>query len=50
MKQTCYLAQHVPAGSGGTARGQLASHRNAIPIYLMAIFMDWALQCPLAVL
>jgi hypothetical protein len=38
-----FLAQHAPAGGGGAAPGQLASHNNAIPIYLMAIFMDWAL-------
>jgi membrane protease YdiL (CAAX protease family) len=37
------LAQHAPAGSGGAAPGQLASHSKAIPIYLTAIFMDWAL-------
>ena len=39
-----FLAQHAPTGgSGGTASGQLASHSQAIPIYLSAIFMDWAL-------
>jgi membrane protease YdiL (CAAX protease family) len=37
------FAQHAPAGSGGAAPGQLASHGKAIPIYLTAIFMDWAL-------
>lgn len=37
------LAQRAPAGSGGAAPGQLASHGKAIPIYLTAIFMDWAL-------
>ena len=39
-----FLAQHVPTGgAGGPAAGQLASHNQAIPIYLGAIFMDWAL-------
>ena len=39
-----FLAQHAPAGGGGgAASGQLASHSKAIPIYLGAIFMDWAL-------
>lgn len=37
------LAQHAPAGGGGAAPGQLASHGKAIPIYLTAMFMDWAL-------
>ena len=37
------FAQHAPAGGGGTAPGQLASHSKAIPIYLTAILMDWAL-------
>ena len=37
-----FLAQHAPSG-GGAAPGQLASHSKAIPIYLTAIFMDWAL-------
>ena len=36
------FAQHAPAG-GGAQAGQLASHGKAIPIYLSAIFMDWAL-------
>lgn len=36
------LAQRAPA-AGGAGAGQLASHRQAIPIYLGAIFMDWAL-------
>jgi membrane protease YdiL (CAAX protease family) len=35
------LAQRGHAG--GAASGQLASHSQAIPIYLTAIFMDWAL-------
>ncbi len=35
------LAQRGPAG--GAAGGQLASHSQAIPIYLTAIVMDWAL-------
>ena len=38
-----FLAQHAPSGSGGAAPGQLASHSKAVPIYLTAIFMDWAL-------
>ncbi|MGA3343270.1 MAG: CPBP family intramembrane glutamic endopeptidase [Terracidiphilus sp.] len=38
-----FLAQHAPAGGGGAAPGEFASHNKAIPIYLMAIFMDWAL-------
>ena len=37
------LAQRAPAGSGGAAPSQLASHAKSIPIYLTAIFMDWAL-------
>jgi membrane protease YdiL (CAAX protease family) len=37
-----FFAQHAPGG-GGAAPGQLASHGAAIPIYLTAIFMDWAL-------
>lgn len=35
------LAQRAPAGSAGG--GQLGSHSQAIPVYLVAIFMDWAL-------
>jgi uncharacterized protein len=35
-----FWAQH--GGSGG-AGGQLAGHGKAIPIYLSALFMDWAL-------
>lgn len=38
-----FLAQHAPAGRGGAAPGQLASHSQAIPIYLTAMFMDLAL-------
>ena len=38
-----FLAQHAPTGEGPAAGGQLASHGKAIPIYLTAIFMDWAL-------
>ena len=39
-----FLAQHAPSGGGGHApTGQLGSHSQAIPIYLTAIFMDWAL-------
>jgi membrane protease YdiL (CAAX protease family) len=37
------FAQHAPSGAGGAASGQLASHSSAIPVYLSAIFMDWAL-------
>jgi hypothetical protein len=39
-----FLAQHAPAaGGGGVAASQLASHNKAIPIYLSAILLDWAL-------
>lgn len=38
-----FLAQHAPAGAGGGAGGQLASHAKAVPIYLTAMAMDWAL-------
>jgi membrane protease YdiL (CAAX protease family) len=39
-----FLAQHAGSGNSGAApTGQLASHTEAIPIYLGAIFMDWAL-------
>jgi membrane protease YdiL (CAAX protease family) len=39
-----FLAQHAPAGGvGGAAPGQLASHSQAIPIYLTVGLMDWAL-------
>jgi len=38
-----FLAQHAPAGGGSAAGSQLASHSKSIPIYLTAIFMDWAL-------
>ena len=38
-----FLAQYAPSGGGTAASGQLASHGKAIPIYLTAIFMDWAL-------
>jgi membrane protease YdiL (CAAX protease family) len=38
-----FLAQHAPAGGGGAAAGQLGSHSQAIPVYLVAIAMDWAL-------
>jgi membrane protease YdiL (CAAX protease family) len=37
------FAQHAPSGAGGAAAGQLASHSSAIPVYISAIFMDWAL-------
>ena len=36
------IAQKAPAASGA-APAQMASHHQAIPIYLTAIFMDWAL-------
>jgi membrane protease YdiL (CAAX protease family) len=38
-----FLAQHAPTGGGGAAAGQLGSHSQVIPVYLIAIFMDWAL-------
>ncbi len=38
-----FLAQHAPAAGGGEAAGQLASHSKAIPFYITAILMDWAL-------
>jgi CAAX protease family protein len=38
-----FLAQHAPAGTGGAAGSELASHGKAIPIYLSVIAMDWAL-------
>lgn len=39
-----FLAQHHAAVSpGAAAAGQLASHSKVIPIYLVALFMDWAL-------
>ncbi|HMG87382.1 MAG TPA: CPBP family intramembrane glutamic endopeptidase [Terracidiphilus sp.] len=39
-----FIAQHTAtAGNGVAAAGQLASHRQAIPIYLAALVMDWAL-------
>ncbi len=38
-----FLAQHAPAGTGSGGGGQLASHTKAVPIYLIAIAMDWAL-------
>lgn len=38
------LAQHAPAAGGvGATTGQLGRHSQAIPIYLIAIMMDWAL-------
>jgi uncharacterized protein len=36
-----FLAQH--AGGGAASSGQLAGHASAIPIYLVAAAMDWAL-------
>jgi len=39
-----YLAQNAPTGGRtGAAPGQLASHGQAVPIYLTLIGMDWAL-------
>lgn len=38
-----FLAQHAPTGGGGVPAGQLGKHSQAIPTYLVAIFMDWAL-------
>ncbi len=38
-----FLAQHAHPAGGGPAAGQLAARGKAIPIYLTAIFMDWAL-------
>ncbi|MFN7994878.1 MAG: type II CAAX endopeptidase family protein [Bryobacteraceae bacterium] len=39
-----YLAQNRPAAGGSeVSAGQLASHGQAIPIYLAVIGMDWAL-------
>src|ERR1017187_6838855 len=38
-----FLAQHAPTGGGGAAAGQLGSHSQVIPVYLIAILMDWAL-------
>jgi membrane protease YdiL (CAAX protease family) len=37
-----FLAQHAPAAGAGAAK-QLASHKQAIPIYLTVGLMDWAL-------
>jgi len=38
------LAQHSSGGGGaGATTGQLGRHSQAIPIYLTAIIMDWAL-------
>jgi len=36
-----FYAQH--ASSAGSAPGQLGTHKQAIAVYLVAIFMDWAL-------
>lgn len=39
-----FLAQHAPSGgNSGAGGGQLASHSQAISIYLGVGFMDWAL-------
>jgi membrane protease YdiL (CAAX protease family) len=39
-----FLAQHHAAATPATApTGQLAEHSKAIPIYLVALLMDWAL-------
>jgi len=37
-----FWAQHA-GGSGAAASGQLAGHHSALPIYLVAGLMDWAL-------
>ncbi len=37
------LYQQQAGGSSGAGSGQLASHSHAIPIYLTALAMDWAL-------
>jgi membrane protease YdiL (CAAX protease family) len=38
-----FVAQHAPANGAAAAPGQLASHSQAIPIYLSLLVMDWAL-------
>jgi membrane protease YdiL (CAAX protease family) len=38
-----FLAQHHAAGASAAPAGQLAAHTSAIPVYLVALFMDWAL-------
>jgi membrane protease YdiL (CAAX protease family) len=38
-----FLAQHSTGSQGAGAAGQLASHSQAIPIYLSVTLMDWAL-------
>ncbi len=39
-----FMAQHAPGpGGAGAASRQLASHSQAIPIYLSLLAMDWAL-------
>jgi membrane protease YdiL (CAAX protease family) len=38
-----FLAQHASTGGGGAPAGQLGSHSQAIPVYLIASFMDCAL-------
>jgi len=39
-----FIAQHATtAGNGAAAGSQLASHRQAISIYMGTIFMEWAL-------
>jgi membrane protease YdiL (CAAX protease family) len=38
-----FYAQHAGSGGGAATGGQLAGHGNAIKIYLVAAFMDWAL-------
>ncbi len=37
-----FMAQHARS-AGGAASGQLASHSQALQVYFVAIFMDWAL-------
>src|SRR5271170_3634673 len=38
-----FFAQHAPTGGSSASGSQLASHSNAIPIYLTLMAMDWAL-------
>ena len=38
-----FLAQRTPTGTAsGTSTGELARHSQAIPIYVVALVMDWA--------
>ena len=38
-----FYAQHAAGNAGAGSGGQLAGHGSAIPIYLVAAVMDWAL-------